>query len=289
MYEAKFPDVGEIVYAVVDRLGEGSEIYVHLPEYNTEGMIAPSELVSGRVKSYVKFGKKGKTEICVVTRVDTKKGYIDLSKKRVTPEEKAKHELKFNKSKTVHSIAKRVSEVTHVDLDQIYTTIVWPLYKKYGHAFDGFKKFQNDNEDIFVDIAEISTPIREAFMQAIAQRMKPQSYKIRSYIDVTCFNKHGIEGIKTALREGESISNIQQQEEEIDKVKVRLIAPPTYVLETITYEQEAGIKLQRESISAIENCIVQLGGSLVVKVWPQNDSSDSFAINAEDKSENVFD
>jgi len=60
MYEAEFPEVGELVYVVVERLTESSEIYVHLPEYNKEGMIGPSELIKGRVKSYIKFGRKGK-------------------------------------------------------------------------------------------------------------------------------------------------------------------------------------------------------------------------------------
>jgi len=292
MYEAEFPEVGELVYVVVERLTESSEIYVHLPEYNKEGMIGPSELMKGRVKSYIKFGRQGKTDICVVTRVDPQKGYIDLSKKRVTSEEKVQHEQKYNKSKTVHSIAKRVSEVTHVDLVNIYTTIIWPLYKKYTHAFEAFQKLQNDNENIFNGI-DIPSNVYESFIQAIAQRMKAQTYNIRSYVDVTCFSIHGIEGIKTALREGESVHNAQEGDE-LDRVKIRLIAPPTYLIETITNDQEFGFKLLRKSITAIQDCIIQLGGSLIVKSWPsitnepQNTLSDSF-IAPEEKPVYSFD
>lgn len=231
------------------------------------------------------MGEREKTDICVVTRVDPQKGYIDLSKKRVTSEEKVQHEQKYNKSKTVHSIAKRVSEVTHVDLANIYTTIIWPLYKKYTHAFEAFQKLQNDNENIFNGI-DIPSNVHQSFIQAIAQRMKPQTYSIRSCVNVTCFSVHGIEGIKTALREGESVHNAQEGDE-LDRVKIRLIAPPTYLIETITNDQEFGIKLLRKSITAIQDRITQLGGSLTVQTWPsvtndpQSNLSDSFATSEE--------
>jgi translation initiation factor 2 subunit 1 len=66
-------------------------------------------------------------------------GYIDLSKRRVSPEEVAKCEEKYNKSKAVHSIMRHVAEKCRVPLEELYTKIGWPLYRKYGHAYDAFK------------------------------------------------------------------------------------------------------------------------------------------------------
>lgn len=66
-------------------------------------------------------------------------GYIDLSKRRVSPEEISKCEEKYNKSKAVHSILRHVAEKHDIALKELYETIGWPLYKKYGHAFDAFK------------------------------------------------------------------------------------------------------------------------------------------------------
>ena len=67
-------------------------------------------------------------------------GYIDLSKRRVSPEDVAKAEEKFAKSKTVHSILRHVAERQKVPLKQLYEEIGWPLYKKYGHAYDALKR-----------------------------------------------------------------------------------------------------------------------------------------------------
>lgn len=66
-------------------------------------------------------------------------GYIDLSKRRVSPEEVAKCEEKFMKSKAVHSIMRHIAEKHGMPLEQLYQMVGWPLYKKFGHAYDAFK------------------------------------------------------------------------------------------------------------------------------------------------------
>lgn len=75
----------------------------------------------------------------MVLRVDKDKGYIDLSKRRVSPEDIAANEDKFNKSKMVHSIMRHVAETTGQNVEELYKDVGWPLYKKYGHAFEAFK------------------------------------------------------------------------------------------------------------------------------------------------------
>ena len=59
-------------------------------------------------------------------------GYIDLSKRRVETEDITKCEEKYNKSKSVHSILRHVSETSSIKLLELYERIGWPLYKKYG-------------------------------------------------------------------------------------------------------------------------------------------------------------
>jgi translation initiation factor 2 subunit 1 len=57
----------------------------------------------------------------------------------VSPEEVAKCEDRFNKSKVVHSILRHIAEKRHIPLEELYQSFGWPLYRKYGHAFDAFK------------------------------------------------------------------------------------------------------------------------------------------------------
>jgi translation initiation factor 2 alpha subunit (eIF-2alpha) len=66
-------------------------------------------------------------------------GYIDLSKRRVSPEDIVKCEERYNKSKMVHSIMRHVAEKTNVPIESLYESIAWPLNRKFGHAIDAFK------------------------------------------------------------------------------------------------------------------------------------------------------
>lgn len=117
-------------------------------------MILLSELSRRRIRSINKLIRVGKQEIVMVLRVDPdkgllfqkistqqhlSKGYIDLSKRRVSEDDLAGHEEKFNKSKAVHSIIRNVCETTGKGLEEMYVRFGWPLYKKYGHAYDAFK------------------------------------------------------------------------------------------------------------------------------------------------------
>lgn len=104
--------------------------YVSLLEYNNvEGMILLSELSRRRIRSITKLIKVGRMEPVTVLRVDKEKGYIDLSKRRVSAEEAVACEERFNKSKLVHTIMRNVAEVTQKDLEVLYQSIAWPLYK----------------------------------------------------------------------------------------------------------------------------------------------------------------
>ena len=135
--------------------------YVKLLEYdNIDGMILLSELSRRRIRSIQKLIRVGRNEVVVVLRVDKEKGkanlastcssysnadgvlplgYIDLSKRRVSPEDIIKCEERYNKSKMVHSIMRHVAEKTQHPIEDLYERIGWPLNKKYGHAVDAFK------------------------------------------------------------------------------------------------------------------------------------------------------
>ena len=121
-------------------------------------MILLSELSRRRIRSIQKLIRVGRNEVVVVMRVDKEKGpsisaslrvcsgslvadvgYIDLSKRRVSAEDVIKCEERYNKSKTVHSIMRHVAEKSGVEMDVVNEMIAWPLYKKWGHAYEAFK------------------------------------------------------------------------------------------------------------------------------------------------------
>jgi translation initiation factor 2 subunit 1 len=138
-YEQQYPENDEVVVVNVTDIGEMGA-YVTLLEYdNIQGMILLSELSRKRIRSINKLVRINRNEVVMVIRVDKEKGYIDLSKRRVAPEDVAKCEDRYNKAKAVHSVLRHVADQNRMSLEDLYQKVGWPLYKKYTHAYDAFK------------------------------------------------------------------------------------------------------------------------------------------------------
>lgn len=271
MYEQCFPEIDEVVMVQVKSIAEMGA-YVQLLEYNNiEGMILLSELTRRRIRSVSKLIKVGRIEPVMVLRVDKEKGYIDLSKRRVSPEDVQTCEEKYNKSKMVHSILRHVAETTSShDLTELYEHLGWPLYRFYGHAFDAFRLMVNDAETVFDKVESQSTGakrieefVKAALLKDIRRRMTPQPLKIRADVEITCFDYDGVEHIRSALKKAEEVSNSTCD------VKVSLVASPLYVFTTQTADKEAGIELISQAISAASVYIASANGTMNVKESPR--------------------
>lgn len=271
MYEQRYPDVDDLVMVKVKQIAEMGA-YVSLLEYNNiEGMILLSELSRRRIRSINKLIRVGRNEVVVVLRVDKEKGYIDLSKRRVSPDDAKKLEDKFSKSKVVHSILKHLAETNHKRVEDLYTSFGWPLYKAFGHAYDAFKLALSDADKVFgADGVKIDPDMRTALLDQVQRRLTPKAVKVRADIELTCFDYEGIDSIKAALRAGEAVGDVAPgQEEQENELKIRLVAPPLYVMFTTTLEKDKGIELLEKALQAIKAKITELKGNLLVKVAPR--------------------
>ena len=262
MYEAKFPEVDEVVMVQVKSIAEMGA-YVQLLEYNNiEGMILLSELTRRRIRSVSKLIKVGRVEPVMVLRVDKEKGYIDLSKRRVSPEDVAACE---DKSKMVHSIMRHTAETTTATLVDLYEHMAWPLYAKYGHCFEAFKHMVGDPNKVLDELKKpdgspaVDDEVKNALVKDIRRRMTPQPLKIRADVELTCFAYDGVLHIKEAMRAAEAVST------EECKVKISLVASPLYVVSAQTLDKDFGVKLVDQAVEACAAAIAKRDGKIVVK------------------------
>uniref|UniRef100_A0A1D1XQK6 Eukaryotic translation initiation factor 2 subunit alpha n=2 Tax=Magnoliopsida TaxID=3398 RepID=A0A1D1XQK6_9ARAE len=281
MYEAKYPEVDMAVMVQVKNIADMGA-YVSLLEYNNiEGMILFSELSRRRIRSVGSLIKVGRQEPVMVLRVDREKGYIDLSKRRVSEEDIKACEERYNKSKLVHSIMRHVAETMQLDLEDLYIHVGWPLYRKYGHAFEAFKLIVTDPDSILDSLTRevkeigpdgqevtkvvpaLTEEVKDALVKNIRRRMTPQPLKIRADIEMKCFQFDGVLHIKEAMRKAEAAGN------DNCPVKIKLVAPPLYVLTTQTLDKEQGISILNNAIKACTEEIDRHKGKLAVKEAPR--------------------
>jgi translation initiation factor 2 subunit 1 len=231
-------------------------------------MILLSELSRRRIRSINKLIRVGRNEVVVVIRVDKEKGYIDLSKRRVSDEEISKCTEKFARGKTVNSILRHTAEIlkfsTDEQFEELYEKTAWKFddkYKKAGYAYDIFKQCVSDPTPL--NECDLPTEWRDILLSNIKRRLTPQAVKCRADIEVSCYSYEGIDAIKRALKEGLSLST------EDKPVKINLIAPPVYVVTSSSLDRDDGVKVLQDVIDKIQANIEQNKGRFKVKMAPK--------------------
>lgn len=116
--------------------------------------------------------------------------------------------------------------------------------------------------------------LRADLLANIARRMTPKPVKVRSDLELTCYSYEGINGIKSALRAGEAMSTEQVP------LKIRLVAPPLYVMTTTSTDKNAAIETMERALEKIGEEIEKYDGTMNVAMrvslpsFPGMDRSD---------------
>jgi len=260
-YEAEFPQVDEVVVVQVKRIVDMGA-YVSLLEYNgREGMMLLSELSKRRIRSVSKLLRVGRTEICMVLRADHDKGYIDLSKRRVDPEDAKLKDEAFAKAKAVHGIMRHVAGLHDVKVEELCKKVSWPLYKKYADAHEAFRRHINEEIDMWKDVdftqpgedlSDKMDKLKEDIETDLRRRLVTQALRMRAKVEVSCSEFEGIDAIKAALLKG-----LEASTEECE-VKVKLIAHPLFMLNCTCKEKKLGFETLEKAIKLIEESITEL-------------------------------
>lgn len=267
-YKEKYPEIDDVVMVNVRSIAEMGA-YVHLLEYNNiEGMILLSELSRRRIRSINKLIRVGKTEPVVVIRVDKEKGYIDLSKRRVSSEDVVKCTERFAKAKAVNSILRHVADILEISsndvFEELYQKTAWYFEKKYNNktaAYDIFK--QSVQEPSVLDECGLDASTKEVLLENIQRKLTSQAVKIRADIECSCYGYEGIDAVKAALKSGLDVSTEEMP------IRINLIAPPLYVMTTSTTEKTDGLKALEQAIENIRKEITLNEGELKVIMPPK--------------------
>jgi len=263
-YKNHYPEIDDVVMVNVRYLKEMGA-YGNLLEYHDiEGMILLSELSRRRIRSINKLIRVGRQECVVVIRVDKDKGYIDLSKRRVSPEEVVKCEAKFANAKTVNSILRHVGELmgykSDEELEALYEKTAWYFdskHKKPGFSYEMFKHaVQNPT---VLDELDIDEETKKCLYDNICRKLTPAQTKLRADIEVQCTYYDGVDAVKRALKKGLELST------EAMPIKINLIAPPLYVVTTNTLERIVGLAKLNEALEAIKTEILAANGNFHIQ------------------------
>ena len=225
-------------------------------------MLFSGEITLKRVNFINRLLSVGKEEVLRVLRVDTQKGFIDLSKKQVKADEIDECKKKFGKSKAVEGIVKLLAVHTKKSMEYLYKNLIWPLYKTHEHAYDALKSILNGDDKIFEGL-KITDDIKEELIKILKVRLVPQPVKIRSDFKLTCYTFEGIEAIKESLLSGEKKGT------EAIPIKFRVIGSPLYECSISTINKKEGIEVMNAALQEVKKTIEAKGGNFLLETNPE--------------------
>jgi len=290
-YENEFPKEGDdsLVLARIDKFDDKSGAYVSLLEYDgREGMINLGEISKKRIRSMLKILRIGSIECLSVMNVDEEKGYINLSKKRVDPDDVGPKQEQFAKAKAVHGIMQHVSASHGLEVTDLCEKVSWPLHTKHKCAFTAFKQHIENEINVWEDvdfskpgkdISHLADKIKEDIELHMKRRLVVSTVRLMAKCEVSCHEYEGIDAIKESLQEG------RKANKDGFEVDIKLIAHPVFALTCTCQEKEQGVKVLAVALDLIKAAIESKKGIFAIVSQPQIQKTDEKKDDEEDSDE----
>lgn len=198
----EFPEPNEVILGVVEKI-VGTSVFVKLKDYPHEGVIVFSEIAPGRIRNIRDYVNVGQKIAVKVLRVDKVKKHIDLSLRRVTPQEKKKALELEQKEKELYIILELVTKNKELR-EKVANSI-----KEIG-VVDFFQEVLRKEQQAFRLLKEFGLSDKEAqeFIKKVKEKIKTKKISIKAKISLRCFEPDGVERIKRVLALGEKISYV---------------------------------------------------------------------------------
>jgi len=216
----EWPEEGDLVIATVKTITDYGA-YVVLDEYQKEGLLHVSEVSSGWVRNIHNFVREGQKFVLKVLRVDTEKGHIDLSLRRVTKRERKEKILLWKKERKADSLMRSVSEELKMPPQETYEKVGILLEKEFGGIYEGLEKTSREGAEVLLKVGAPEN-IATVIEKIAKEKIKVPMVKVKGIMSLQCPKSNGVNLIR------DSLLNAQKFETKGAKIRVYVVAPPRY-------------------------------------------------------------
>lgn len=197
-----FPEESELVMCTVTQVLHNS-VFVNLDEYGKQGMIHISEVSPGRIRNIRDFVRIGKVVVCKVLRVNERKGYIDLSLRRVNDSQRRQKVNLVKQEQLAEKIIEHVAKQHDISVRDLYNKVGKVVFKDYDSLYYFFEDIVTENETI--DTLGLKKDIEASLKEVVLQRIKPKVYELKAIVSLSTYNPEGVELVKKILTDAEKL------------------------------------------------------------------------------------
>ncbi len=243
-----FPSEGDLVIATVTRVAKHGA-YVSLDEYEgKEGLIHISEISQSWVRNIRNFVREGQKVVAKVLRTDPRKGFIDLSLRRVTEYQRKQKIQEWKRAQKADNLLELAAGKLKATIDEVYEKVGWPLEDKYGEIYAGLEEASERGEQALLDAG-----VDEKWAAVVAELARAYveipRVRIGGFLELTCWKPNGIDAIKKMLISAEKAAGNGDI-----SVEIYTVGAPRYKVEVTAkdYKQaEAALKKVVDTALAI--------------------------------------
>ena len=254
----EWPDVDDLVIATVVRITDYGA-YVKLDEYDKEGLLHISEVSSSWVRNIRDVVREGQKVVLKVLRVDTEKGQVDLSLRRVTKREKKEKILSWKKDRKADSLLRSASEKLNISLEEIHEKAGALIEKEFGELYEGLEKTAKEGVDILLKLG-VPKDIAVTLEEIAKEKIKIPLVKVKGILELQCTKPNGAVLIKETLLKAQKIAESQGT-----NVRIYIVAPPKYrIVVSAEDYKNAENALEKTTETALKS-IEKIGGKGIFK------------------------
>lgn len=251
--KTEWPEPGDLVIATVQKITDYGA-YATLDEYGKEGLLHVSEVSSGWVRNIRMFVREGQKTVLKVLRVDSEKGHVDLSLRRVSRQERRQKILASKMEKKAESIMRSASEKLKMPVEELSKSAGATIDEKFDGVYEGLEKTAREGPELLIK-AGLPKEIATVLAEVAKDKIRPPMVKIKGLLELSCMKPNGVAYIRDALLAAQNIERPKGT-----KVRLYAVAAPKYAVEVFAEDYKEAEKILQKAAEAAIKSISDQGG-----------------------------
>jgi translation initiation factor 2 subunit 1 len=248
-----YPEIGDCVLATVKKITSYGA-YVLLDEYDKDGLLHISEVSSTWIRNIRNFVRENQKVVLKVLTVDTERGHIDLSLRRVSGRERKDTLLFWKRDRKAESMLRSTAEKLGLPYEEIYEKAGVVLEQQIG-IYDGLEKTLQEGISFLLELG-IPEDIATALAETSKEKIKIPKVKKTGKLELTSGKPNGVILIKDAL-----LSAKKTRKTKGTKVNFSVISAPIYRIEVLADDYKKAEETLKKMIDITISQLEQAGGS----------------------------
>ncbi|MEZ0289909.1 MAG: translation initiation factor IF-2 subunit alpha [Sulfolobales archaeon] len=243
------PEVGDLVIATVDKVFDYGA-YVKLDEYGGYTAYLPwSEITTKYFKDIREVIRENQKIVAKVIRIDRKKNppAIDISSKRVKPEEQREKIMRWKRDQKAHNILELIAQRLNKKIEDAYNMIGWKLEDRYGEIMRGLEEIAVRGPEAALE-AGVDKSLAEIAYEIVKKQIEIKRVSIVGVISLKSLSSDGIDRIREVLKTFYETAS-SYRESEIKNISIYAVGAPRYRVELEGYDYKVLEKILSNALS----------------------------------------